>query len=144
MCLQHKSFNLVRLYLYSSFGHSLVDNMLFFHHFVSSVEGRFKKSCQHKAVAPYSSCFLSITYANNIFHTHSVMNVNQKHLKMQMVLQVHTSKLHAFVFYLRWKAQGPCLSHLAFICPHGPMMMKLKTLVAKSFSKSFEMLKYLS
>lgn len=66
--------------------------------------------------------FMSILYADNTFHTHRVMNVNQKHLRMLMMVQVHTSKLCAFVFNLRWTARGPCTSHCAFIWPKGPMM----------------------
>lgn len=38
-------------------------------------------------------------FANNTFHAHWVINVNQRHLTMQMMVQVHASKQHAFVFF---------------------------------------------
>lgn len=86
---------------------------------------------------------------NTTSHMYGVMLLNQKHLRMQMMVQVHTSKLQTFVFYLGWNAHGPCLSHLSLIWPKG-LMMKYKdwdlwkAVVAKSLSKSFEMLMYLS
>lgn len=112
-----------------------------FHPFLLSiVEGRFKKQLDIKRLYPRS--FMSIMYANNTFHTYGVMNVNQKHLRMQMMEQVHTSKQHAFVFHLGWNAWGTCSSHLAFIWQKDRWWTKKKR--QKRCWKSFEMLKYLS
>lgn len=66
---------------------------------LSIVEGRFKKK-NSWTLSGCTLAALSILYANNTFHTRGVMNVNQKHLRMQMMVQVHTSKQHAFVFHL--------------------------------------------
>lgn len=40
---------------------------------------------------------LCLIWMQTTFHMHVVMNINQKHLRMQMMVQVHTSKLHVFV-----------------------------------------------